>query len=119
VTNVLTITRPASLGWIDAAKSALIRGAYRALVPVLLRLFLAATRNGRENRLNKRLGAAILLLARQRLRAKSVRPSWTVELRSRRGANRRKQQTRPLFLRCYLAVFAAVITLFSNRRKFI
>jgi len=96
LTASLTITEPRLLEPSSAIKSALVRCAYRALIPILLRLFLAATRSGRENPLNQRLAAAILLLARQRLRAKNVRPSRTVELRSWRGANRRKQQTRPL-----------------------
>jgi hypothetical protein len=54
-----TITRPAVL-WIGAAKPTLIRVAYAAPTPILLRLFLLATANRRRNRCGAYLAAAIL-----------------------------------------------------------
>jgi hypothetical protein len=47
---------------IAAFKLALIRAAYRALMPALVRLFLIATPRGRDSRLGDCLAAAILWL---------------------------------------------------------
>src|ERR1700722_6194820 len=67
---MLTIIRPSPRDWIDAEKTALIGAAYRAFTPLLLRLFLLATAKRRANRGNRLIAAAILFLARQRVRAR-------------------------------------------------